>query len=43
MAIDAMARTRCGRTLGGDDTVFAVMRDNDSAQKFCKQARDILK
>lgn len=30
-------------TLGGDDTVFAVMRDNDSAQKFCKQARDILK
>lgn len=30
-------------TLGGDDTVFAVMRDNDSAQKFCTQARDILK
>ena len=30
-------------TLGGDDTVFAVMRDNDSAQKFCQQARDILK
>ena len=29
--------------LGGDDNVFAVMRDNDCAQKFCQQARDILK
>ena len=42
MAIDAMRAPDVG-TLGGDDTVFAVMRDNDSAQKFCKQARDILK
>ena len=43
MAIDAMRASDVIGTLGGDDTVFAVMRDNDSAQKFCKQARDILK
>ena len=43
MAIDAMRAPDVVGTLGGDDTVFAVMRDNDSAQKFCKQARDILK
>ena len=43
MAIDAMRAPDVVGTLGGDDTVFAVMRDNDSAQKFCQQARDILK
>ena len=43
MAIDAMRAPDVVGTLGGDDTVFAVMRDNDSAQEFCKQARDILK
>ena len=43
MAIDAMRAPDVVGTPGGDDTVFAVMRDNDSAQKFCKQARDILK
>ena len=43
MAIDAMRAPDVVGTLGGDDTVFAVMRDNDSTQKFCKQARDILK
>ena len=43
MAIDAMRAPDVVGTLGGDDTVFAVMRDSDSAQKFCKQARDILK
>ena len=43
MAIDAMRAPDVVGTRGGDDTVFAVMRDNDSAQKFCKQARDILK
>ena len=42
-AADAMRAPDVVGTLGGDDTVFAVMRDNDSAQKFCKQARDILK
>lgn len=39
MAIDAMRAPDVVGTLGGDDTVFAVMRDNDSAQKFCTQAR----
>ena len=43
MAIDAMRAPDVVGTLGGDDTVFAVMRDNDSAQKSCTQARDILK
>ena len=43
MAIDAMRAPDVVGTLGGDDTVFAVMRDNDSAQKFCTQARDVLK
>ncbi len=33
MAIDAMRAPDVVGTLGGDDTVFAVMRDNDSAQK----------
>ena len=42
MAIDAMRAPDVVGTLGGDDTVFAVMRDNDSAQKFCTQARDII-
>ncbi len=43
MAIDAMRASDVVGTLGGDDTVFAVMRDNDSAARFCQQARDILK
>ena len=43
MAIDAMRASGVVGTLGGDDTVFAVMRDNESAERFCQQARDILK
>ena len=43
MAIDAMRASDVVGTLGGDDTVFAVMRDNESAERFCQQARDILK
>lgn len=43
MAIDAMRAPEVIGTLGGDDTVFAVMRDNDSAESFCRQAQDILK
>ena len=43
MAIDAMRGTDVVGTLGGDDTVFAVMRDNESAARFCQQAQDILK
>ncbi len=43
MAIDAMRSPDVVGTLGGDDTVFAVMRDNDSASEFCSRAQDILK
>ena len=43
MAIDAMRASDVVGTLGGDDTVFAVMRDNESAARFCQQAQDILK
>lgn len=43
MAIDAMRASDVVGTLGGDDTVFVVMHDNDSADRFCQQARDILK
>lgn len=42
MAIDAMRDRRVVGTLGGDDTVFVVMRDNDSAQDFCTHARKLL-
>lgn len=43
MAIDAMRAPDVVGTLGGDDTVFAVMRDNESAERFCRRAQDILK
>ena len=43
MAIDAMRAAGVVGTLGGDDTVFAVMRDDESAACFCQQAKDILK
>ena len=43
MAIDAMRASDVIGALGGDDTVFAVMRDNESAASFCRQAHDILK
>lgn len=43
MAIDAMRAPEVVGTLGGDDTVFAVMQDNESAERFCRQAQDILK
>ncbi len=42
MAIDAMRDRRVVGTLGGDDTVFVVMRDNDGAQDFCTHARKLL-
>lgn len=42
MAIDAMRATEVIGTLGGDDTVFAVMRDNESAERFCREAQEIL-
>ena len=43
MAIDSMRASGVVGTLGGDDTVFAVMRDNESAAPFCQPARDLLK
>ncbi len=41
MAIDAMRAPDVVGTLGGDDTVFAVMRDNDSAQKSSANRQEI--
>ncbi len=43
MAIDAMRAAEVVGTLGGDDTVFVVMRDNESAECFSQQAQEILK
>lgn len=43
MAIDAMRAPEVVGTLGGDDTVFAVMKDNESAARFCESAHEILK
>ena len=43
MAIDAMRAVDVVGTLGGDDTVFVVMRDTESAERFSRQAHDILK
>ena len=43
MAIDAMRASDVVGTLGGDDTGFVVMRNNDAADRFRKQAHDILK
>lgn len=43
MAIDAMRASDVVGTLGGDDTVFVVMQDNESAARFCAQTHEILK
>lgn len=43
MAIDAMRDYRVVGTLGGDDTVFVVMKDNDSATEFCIHTQNLLK
>lgn len=43
MAIDSMRIQHVVGTLGGDDTVFIVMRDNDCALRFCEEAEDMLK
>ena len=42
MAIDAMRDLRVVGTLGGDDTVFVVMRDSESAAQFCADAGELL-
>jgi len=43
MTIDAMHSPDVVGTLGGDDTVFVVMRDSKSATEFCSQTQDIFK
>lgn len=42
MAIDAMRNQSVVGSLGGDDTVFIVMKDNDTAETFCTEARNML-
>ena len=41
-AIDAMNMSVVLGTLAGDDTVFVVMRDNNSAAAFCGEIRNLL-
>ena len=41
-AIDAMNMSVVLGTLAGDDTVFIVMRDNNSAAAFCGEIRNLL-
>ncbi len=42
MAIDAMRNQSVVGSLGGDDTVFIVMKDNETAETFCAEARTML-
>ena len=41
-AIDAMNMSVVLGTLAGDDTVFIVMRDSNSAAAFCGEIRNLL-
>ena len=41
-AIDAMSMSVVLGTLAGDDTVFVVMRDSNSAAAFCGEIRSLL-
>ncbi len=43
MAIDAMRLPKVVGTLSGDDTVFILMRDNESAEDFCEDTKNMLK
>lgn len=43
MAIDSMRISQVVGTLGGDDTVFIVMRDTESALKMEEETKAILK
>ena len=43
MAIDAMRVPKVVGTISGDDTVFIVMRDNESALDFCEDPKHMLK
>ena len=42
MAIDAIKITGVVGTIAGDDTVFIVMRDTESAEKFANLAAEML-
>lgn len=42
-ALDAMSRSVVLGTLAGDDTVVAIMRDNNSAAAFCGEIRSLMK
>lgn len=42
MAIDALRHAAVVGTLGGDDTVFVVMKDTSAADAFCTDARKML-
>lgn len=42
MAIDALRHAAVVGTLGGDDTVFIVMRDTQAAEDFCTDTRKML-
>ena len=42
-AIDAMRVPKVVGTISGDDTVFIVMRDNESALDFCEDTKNMLK
>lgn len=41
-AIDAMEIAELVGSLAGDDTVILIMRDNDSAEEFCEEIREML-
>ena len=41
-AIDAMSLSVVLGTLAGDDTVFVVMRDSNSAAAFCGEIKSLL-
>jgi len=41
-AIDSMHISYMIGSLAGDDTAFLVMKDNESAQIFCKEIREML-
>ena len=43
IAIDAMRVPTVVGTLSGDDTVFILMRDNESALEFCEETKNMLK
>ncbi len=41
-AVDAMAMPFIVGTIGGDDTVLIVMRENNAAAAFCGELKDLL-